>query len=234
MIHKVLLIEDEANLATVITEGLTLRGFQVSWKEGFNEGLNSYFREKPDAVVLDVMLPDGDGFQLARLIRNDSLKVPVIFLTARSLPQDVIAGFESGGNDYLKKPFSLEELIIRIRALLARNRTLIDEAPVASQSLKLGTYEFFPNECKLIYKQGITTILTARESQLLEILALRLNQMVERKFLLMKVWDQDDFFAGRSLDVFITRLRKHLQLDDSLRILNIRAKGYKLIASRQT
>jgi DNA-binding response OmpR family regulator len=224
---RILLVEDEANLATIIQESLGMRGFEVTICGHKSTGLETYYSLKPHLVILDVMLPDGDGFELARQIRNDNLQIPVIFLTSRSLPQDVVQGFESGGNDYLRKPFSLEELVIRIRALLNPQRHLFDQPP--QEKYQFGKYTFTPHSGLLLFGTKQTQ-LTSREAALLQLLAGHKNQTVERQHLLLKIWGQHDFFTGRSLDVFITRLRKYLSGDPAVSIMNVRGIGYRLVA----
>lgn len=225
---QLLFIEDEQNLAEIIKESLEMRQFSVTHCTTVKEGLRSFLDHVPDIIVLDVMLPDGDGFELARQIRQVNRLVPIIFLTARLLPNDVVEGFESGGNDYLKKPFSLEELVVRIRVLLSNNRTLYNDKTGGEEIIPIGLYRFQHHAAKLFFSDRVIS-LTARESELLKMLALNSNQVVDRKTLLTRIWGNDDFFSGRSLDVFITKLRKYLREDPAITIMNIRGIGYKLI-----
>lgn len=227
--QKVLLVEDEPVLAEIIRESLQSRGFVVTHTPSAIEAITLYATQSADIIILDVMLPDGDGFAIAKQIRRNDMDTPIIFLTSRSLPQDVVEGFESGGNDYLKKPFSLEELIVRMKALMSRNR-LVVSMPSTAKSTRLGAYDFQ-------YPQGILSIagkhrtLTTRESEILQLLIVNRDQVLTRNTLLTTFWENDDYFSGRSLDVFITKLRKYLSQDASVSILNIRGQGYKLIAS---
>jgi len=229
---NILLIEDELVLAEIVRESLQSRGFGVVHAADIASALEKYYNYKPDILVLDVMLPDGNGFDLARQIRNIDTQIPIIFLTSRSQVHDVVEGFESGGNDYLKKPFSIEELIVRIKALLSRNG-LISKAEAVDKTASIGKYQFE-------YPAGVLSVnnkkraLTTRESELLQLLLLNKNQFVERKAILLKFWGNDDYFSGRSLDVFITKLRRYLNEDPTIAILNIRAQGYKLICSPLT
>lgn len=226
---RILLVEDEANLATIIQESLAMRGFEVTICDHKSSGLSTYFSLKPELVILDVMLPDGDGFELARQIRKDDLRVPILFLTSRSLPQDVVQGFESGGNDYLRKPFSLEELVVRIKVLLHPQRNLFEQTVVIQDECGFGRFRLTLHSGLL--RHGDQRIqLTSREAALLHILATHKNQTVERQQLLLKIWGHHDFFTGRSLDVFITRLRKYLAADQAVSIMNIRGIGYRLVA----
>jgi len=224
---KVLLVEDEHVLAEIVRESLESRGFIVSHAETIKNAFDRYYENRPDIIVLDVMLTDGDGFSFAKQIRNIDLEVPVIFLTSRSRTQDVVEGFESGGNDYLKKPFSIEELIVRIMALLSRNGLIIKDRQIA-RITKLGEYRFeYPNGILSFFENKRT--LTTRESEILQMLLINKNQAVDRKSILLNFWGNDDYFSGRSLDVFIAKLRRYLKEDPSVAILNIRGQGYKLI-----
>jgi DNA-binding response OmpR family regulator len=224
---KVLLVEDEPVLAEIVQESLQSRGFDVILADNIAIARTIYYDNKPDIIVLDVMLPDGSGFDLARQIRNVDTELPVIFLTSRSLPQDVVEGFESGGNDYLKKPFSLEELIIRIRALLSKNRLVVSK-PTSNGLTEIGRYQFFYPQGDLVF-QGNRRALTTREGEILNLLIMNKNQLLDRNELLLNLWQNNDYFSGRSLDVFITKLRRYLKDDPSVSILNIRGRGYKLI-----
>ncbi len=223
----ILFAEDEVALAEIIKENLEARGLAVIHFGNGTKLLEQFYSCRPDMVVLDVMLPDTDGFAISRQIRETDQDTPILFLTSKSLPQDVVAGFESGGNDYLKKPFSIEELAVRIKALLARNPVLFDKKP-HEQMLSIGQYQFDHNQHKLFFKKEIFP-LTSRECAILKLLVLNKNQIVERKTILLHVWQSDDFFAGRSLDVFITKLRKVLHNDPLVQISNARGVGYKLI-----
>ncbi|MES2061159.1 MAG: response regulator transcription factor [Bacteroidota bacterium] len=226
---KVLLVEDELVLAEIIRESLQSRGFTVMHTPFAKDALQLYHEYPPDIVILDVMLPDGDGFSIAKQIRNTDVDTPVIFLTSRSLAQDVVEGFESGGNDYLKKPFSLEELIVRMKALLSKNRLAISVTP-DSQNVRIGHYRFqYPKG--ILSFSGNERLLTNRESEILQMLILNRNQILSRQTLLLTFWNNDDYFSGRSLDVFMAKLRKYLKNDPSVSILNIRGQGYKLICT---
>ena len=223
----ILFVEDEQSLAEIVKECLGVRGFSVTHTSTIGEGLSAFYKYNPSAIILDVMLPDGDGFELARQIRQSSHDVPIIFLTSKLLPQDVVEGFESGGNDYLKKPFSIEELLVRIKALLNKNRHLYADK-INDQAIAIGKYVFRHHTAQLIFRDKLIQ-LTARENELLKVLALNKNLVVDRKTLLTKIWGNNDFFSGRSLDVFITKLRKHLTEDKTVLLMNVRGIGYKLI-----
>ena len=221
----ILLIEDEAALALIIRDSLEVRGFAVRHAADGEQGLRLFREETPDVVVADVMLPRLDGFALAAQLRRENLTVPIIFLTARSQPADVVRGFELGGNDYLRKPFSMDELIVRIQALLSR------PAPPTSapaELLQIGRYVFAYPQQKLRL-DGTEIELTHREAELLKRLYDHRNQVLERSAVLLDLWGQDHFFNGRSLDVFITHLRRYLRADPQVQILNVRGIGYKLV-----
>ena len=221
---KVLLAEDEETLAMIVKESLETRNFEISVANNGVQALDLYMNNVFDVLVLDIMMPDKDGLTLAREIRKTNKQIPIIFLTAKSQVQDVVEGFQSGANDYLKKPFSMEELIVRIQAL--SNRISLTNEELTIQYI--GKYSFNYNKQLLQIKEDAFS-LTHRESELLQILINNQNEIVERSVILTKIWGKDDFFNGRSMDVFITKLRKKLAKDDSIQIINIRSQGYKLI-----
>ncbi|PQB08042.1 DNA-binding response regulator [Polaribacter filamentus] len=220
---KVVLAKDEASLGMIVKESLESRDFIVFHAENGDEAFEMYQKEKPDVLVLDVMMPKKDGFTLAKEIRLENKKIPILFLTAKSQTVDVLEGFNHGGNDYLKKPFSMEELIVRIKSLLNRIelKTNID-------TIKIGEYSFNLTKQTLEYTSEIAQ-LTHREAQLVFHLFEKKNEVLDRTFILNKLWGSDDFFNARSMDVFISRLRKKLKKDNTLQIINIRSFGYKLI-----
>lgn len=221
----ILLVEDEPSLSLIVQDSLESRGFAVRHAATGAQGLRLFREQAPDLVVADVMLPELDGFSLAEQIRRENGAVPILFLTARSQTADVVRGFELGGNDYLKKPFSLEELVVRVRALLARQPPL--PAPPA-EILLLGGYEFNHPKQKLRFSDQ-EEALTHREAELLKRLYDHRNQVLARGAVLRELWGDDSFFNGRSLDVFVTRLRRRLRHDPTVQIVNIRGIGYKLI-----
>ncbi|WP_158796172.1 response regulator transcription factor [Pedobacter sp. L105] len=224
---KILFVEDEPVLAEIVQESLQSRGFELLHVNTLADAKLQYYQYNPQLIILDVMLTDGSGFELARQIRNVDTLIPIIFLTSKSLPRDVVEGFESGGNDYLKKPFSLEELIVRMKALLHKNKPIFKSA-TDSSTIELGLYTFqYPKG--VLKSFGSARMLTTRESEILHLLILQKNMIVIRKDLLINLWGNDDYFSSRSLDVFITKLRRYLKEDPSVCILNIRGQGYKLI-----
>lgn len=220
----ILLAEDEPALGQIIKDSLETRNFKVLLCEDGEKALKVYRVKKPELLVLDVMMPKKDGFTLAKEIRRVDSQIPIIFLTAKSQTSDVLEGFASGGNDYLKKPFSIEELIVRIHNLLQRThlQKIADHQP-------LGNYMFDFNKQTLIYQNDAPVQLTHREAHLLYNLIQHKNEVLDRSTILKKLWGNDDFFNGRSMDVFITKLRKKLKQDASIQILNVRGFGYKLV-----
>ncbi|QHS56773.1 response regulator transcription factor [Mucilaginibacter sp. 14171R-50] len=223
----VLLAEDELSLAHIVRESLEESGFDVILCANGEQALQKYRDKKPDILALDVMMPKVDGFEVARRIREADKLTPIIFLTARSQPKDVVTGFESGANDYLKKPFSVEELIVRIRVLLSTNR-LLDKPKTLREIYRISDLFFNPQKNTL--QQGINIWqITARESEILHMLCKYQHQVIPRKTLLDAIWGDDSFFNARSLDVFITKLRRHLQADPNIQLMNIRGVGYKLV-----
>jgi DNA-binding response OmpR family regulator len=220
---KILLAEDEPALGQIVKESLETKGFKVFLCKDGSEALELYYREKPQLLVLDVMMPKKDGFTLAREIRMQDPDIPIIFLTAKSQTRDVVEGFTLGGNDYLKKPFSMEELIVRIKNLLQHK----DAHEVAA--VPIGAYQFFFKQQTLQYKNSSLVKLTHREAHLLYHLHNNKNQVLDRSIILKKLWGDDDFFNARSMDVFISKLRKKLKQDESVQIINVRGYGYKLV-----
>lgn len=220
---KILLAEDEPSLGQIIKESLETRNFEVLLCADGEEAYNVYKAEKPLLLVLDVMMPKKDGFTLAKEIRMDDPSIPIIFLTAKSQVEDIVEGFTLGGNDYLKKPFSMEELIVRIHSLLKR-----EKPAVTNDEIQLGKFVFNLKKQTLEYNHIIET-LTHREANLLFYLIENKNQVLDRSFILKKLWGDDDFFNARSMDVFITKLRKKLKNDSAIQILNVRGYGYKLV-----
>lgn len=220
---KLLIAEDEAALGQIIKESLETRDFEVILCENGEKAYEKYNSENPDILVLDVMMPKKDGFTLAKEIRAIDNTIPIIFLTAKSQTADVVEGFSIGGNDYLKKPFSMEELIVRIHNLI--NRTAVQKT---SKVFEVGDYSFdFPKQ-QLQFRDEESVQLTHREAHLLFHLIQNKNKVLDRSLILNKLWGTDDFFSTRSMDVFITKLRKKLKKDENIQIINVRGYGYKL------
>jgi two-component system response regulator TrcR len=223
---SILLIEDEPVLASIIKESLESRGFEVALAGNGTEGWSLYHSLKPELCVVDVMLPKKDGFTLVREIRSVNQQIPLIFLTARTQTEDVLKGLELGADDYMKKPFSMEELILRIKALLRRNQ-VAESAVIQRIIYEVGRLQF--NHQRLeITGNGQTAILSHREADLLLLLLQHKNKLLDRKTALLKLWGEDNRFNARSMDVYITRLRKFLKTEPSINIQSIRGQGYKL------
>lgn len=225
---NVLLVEDEPTLAAIIKESLETRDFLVTIAVNGSEGWTQFQKIKPDICIVDVMLPRKDGFSLVADIRIVDEKVPVIFLTARKETQDVIRGLEIGADDYMKKPFSMEELVLRLNVMVKRRNTVPSPSNYSGKPEKIGRYLF--NYQKLQLAQGNNVIhLSQREADLLQLLIAAKNNLLDRRTTLIKLWGDDDSFTTRSMDVYITRLRKYFLNDSSIQIINIRGKGYSLI-----
>lgn len=228
---KVLLVEDEATLAMIIKDTLEVQDFEIVTATDGEDGLNKFFNVKPEILVADVMMPKMDGFTMARHIRKIDKVTPILFLTARSEISDVVEGFELGANDYLKKPFGMQELIVRIRSLAKRASIYQPTSQYTSMEwMEIGQYRLNPTTQQLTFA-GLTETLSHRESELLRLLAESKNDIVETKDILLKLWGDDSFFNSRSLQVFITKLRHKLSKDEKIKIINVRAIGYKLIYS---
>lgn len=222
---SILLAEDDINLGFVIADQLRAEGYHVSLTTDGVEALKRFNEQPYHLCIFDVMMPKKDGFTLARDIRQINSDVPILFLTAKSMTEDKIEGFNAGGDDYLTKPFSVEELNLRIKSLLKRVniRTEIPEEKVFNVSTFI-----FDTENLTLTLNGTSQSLTKKEAQILKILYKFKNQVLPREVILNTVWGQDDYFVGRSLDVFITKLRKHLKEDERIQILNIHGVGFKL------
>ena len=221
---KVLLVEDEPTLAMIIKDTLDGEEFDIVLAADGGEGLALYEEIKPDIIVTDIMMPKIDGFTLIRHIRKTDSQIPVLFLSARSAANDVVEGFELGGNDYLKKPFGMAELIVRIKALLNKITVRKEE----KTTFNLGQYTFDAVTQTLLYC-GEKQLLSNRESEILKRLCENKDHVLPMKDVLLDLWGDDSFFNARSLHVFITKLRHKLSKDGSIKILNVRGIGYKLI-----
>ncbi|MGK6350223.1 response regulator transcription factor [Parapedobacter sp. DT-150] len=219
----VLFVEDEFKLAKIVTESLQTQHFRVRYCANGTLAWNSFLLSKPDIVVLDVMMPEMNGFTLATKIREHDSTIPMIFLTARTDIVDVLKGFRSGGNDYLKKPFNIDELIARMESLLKLSKKYNP-----SEQLAIGSY-LLDHVTHTLHIDDKHIQLSYRESELLKRLYERRNNVIHRQEILFEFWNNDRFFTGRSLDVFISRLRKYLKEDPNIKIINVRGVGYKMI-----
>lgn len=226
--HKasILLVEDDQNLGFVIQDTLKRKGYHVHLCRDGKEGLRQFNEHPYDLCVLDVMLPHKDGFSLAEDIRLTNAEVPIVFLTAKSQTEDRIAGFKSGGDDYLTKPFSHEELILRIEAILRRTHGRTDD-PRSRERFDIGSYTFDHRNLILSHPTEERK-LTKKEAEVLRLLCMHQDQVLPRELVLNMVWGDDTYFLGRSLDVFISRLRKYLKLDPTVQIVNVHGVGFKL------
>jgi len=224
---KILLAEDDANLGQLLRNYLNIKNFETTLAVNGREALEAFVKNDFDICILDIMMPEIDGITLAKEIRKSRPEIPVIFLTARNQKEDVIEGFRTGADDYVTKPFSMEELLYRIEAIMRR----VNE-PGGQKKLdnyKIGEYSFDTLKQLLVIK-GQTMKLTTKESELLELLCRHRNEIMERNFALKAIWTDDNYFNARSMDVYITKLRKYLKKDPAVKILNVHGKGYKLIS----
>lgn len=224
--HTILLVEDDPNLGQILQEYLQVKGFATHLATDGQEGKVQYERIKPDLCLLDVMLPEKDGFTLAREIRQKDTQTPIIFLTAKNLQEDTLQGLRLGGDDYITKPFSLEELLLRITAIL--RRTHQQEQQSEQMQFKIGRFTFLPDQHELRAGEERHT-LTGREAALLRLLAEKKGDILSRSHALKTLWHDDNYFNARSMDVYITKLRKLLSTDESIQIMTVRGEGFKLV-----
>ncbi|GAB1359060.1 response regulator transcription factor [Porphyromonadaceae bacterium] len=222
----ILLCEDDENLGMLLREYLQAKGYDVDLCPDGEVGFKAFLKGKYDFCVLDVMMPKKDGLSLAKEIRSVNGEVPIIFLTAKSLKEDILEGFKLGADDYITKPFSMEELIFRIEAILRRVK---GKKGREITQYKIGKFSFDTQKQVLTIGDKVTK-LTTKESELLSLLCSHVNEILERNFALKTIWIDDNYFNARSMDVYITKLRKHLKDDPEIEIINIHGKGYKLIA----
>lgn len=221
---KVLLAEDDLSLSFVIKDGLQDAGFEVTHCADGEIAWQKFQKAAFDICLLDINMPVRDGFSLAKKIRQQSDIIPIIFLTAKSLEEDKIKGFETGADDYITKPFSMKELVMRMDVFLRRTKKLQSDAV---EEYKLGALHFAYNELK-IYNGATVTSLTQREADLLKFFVTHINKILKREEVLLNVWGKDDYFLGRSMDVFITKLRKYLKPDPSITLETIHGVGFRL------
>lgn len=223
---NILLAEDDVNLGNLLKNYLNAKSYPTTLCENGSLALDAYATKSYGMCILDIMMPEMDGLTLAREIRLSDPQIPIIFLTARDQKEDVLEGFKSGADDYITKPFSMEELLYRIEAIL--RRTAGSAVNRKEENFIIGEYIFDPQK-QLLSHKGTAVKLTTKESELLDLLSRQGNEILERNFALKTIWVDDNYFNARSMDVYITRLRKYLRKDPSVKILNIHGKGYKLI-----
>ncbi len=225
---KILLAEDDENLGMLLREYLTAKNYVTTLFKDGEEALEGFHKDNYDLCILDVMMPKMDGFTLAKNIRKENNSVPFLFLTAKSMKEDILEGFSLGADDYMTKPFSMEELLFRMQAILRRTG---GKSTTQEQAIfEVGDFTFDAQKQTLTY-DGTEQKLTTKENELLKLLCEHKNDLLERNFALKQIWSEDSYFNARSMDVYITKLRKYLKADPSIQILNIHGKGYKLIVS---
>jgi len=224
---KVLLAEDDRNLGNILKSYLEAKGYIVQLCINGQDAMDHYNREKFDFCIVDVMMPVKDGFTLAREIRETDKRIPILFLTAKSLEEDKLKGFQVGGDDYLTKPFSMEELLVRMEAILRRTSAKSGE-DVSAGNCQIGRYHFDYNR-QTLSAEGFEQKLTSKESELLKLLSEHINQVVDRSYALNKIWQNDSYFNARSMDVYIAKLRKYLKDDTSVELINVHGVGFKLV-----
>ena len=230
-VFKILLVEDDDALRFIVKDNLEQRNYQVSVAENGEVALNLFQEQKFDLILLDIMLPKIDGFQVAQKIRKTDEQTPIIFLTARSMTEDKITGLTIGGDDYIPKPFSMEELLLKIKIFLKRSQS----QPVFrenSNQITIGRYLFQPDDLTLSLNGEIRT-LTMKEAELIRFFAENANKVLSRNEILEKVWGSNDYFLGRSLDVFISRLRKYFNEDPGIRITNLHGIGFRFSVRKE-
>ncbi len=225
---KLLLAEDDINLGNVLQQYLIAKGFDVDLFTNGESAYEGFLEGNYDLVILDIMMPDKDGYTVAKNIRQVNNKIPIIFLTAKNLKDDVIKGFKVGADDYITKPFEMEELVARINAVLRRTSNQFKR----QTKFKIGNFTFDAVKQELRIGDEVIS-LTTKENNLLYILALNINELVERTYVLKQVWGDDSIFNARSMDVYITKLRKYLSKDPNVKIINIHSRGFKLVANRE-
>lgn len=222
---KLLLVEDDPNLGTLLKDYLDAKGHQCILRTNGEDGYKSFTNEAFDFVILDVMMPVKDGFSLAKDIRGIDQKVPILFLTAKSLSEDKLKGFETGADDYMTKPFSMEELMARITAILRRSSANFNQD---DSKFTIGDFSF-DTKLQILKSNNENQKLTTKESDLLKLLCKNENAVLERNHALKAVWGDDNYFNGRSMDVYIAKLRKYLKSDQRIQIINVHGKGFKLL-----
>ncbi|MBR4381599.1 MAG: response regulator transcription factor [Bacteroidaceae bacterium] len=222
---RILLCEDDENLGMLLREYLQAKGYVADLFPDGDAGYKAFLKNKYDICVFDVMMPKKDGFTLAQEVRSANSEIPIIFLTAKTLKEDILEGFKIGADDYITKPFSMEELTFRVEAILRRVRGKKNRE---TNVYKIGKFTFDIQK-QILSIDGEQTKLTTKESELLNLLCSHANDVLNRDFALKTIWIDDNYFNARSMDVYITKLRKHLKADPAIEIINIHGKGYKLI-----
>jgi DNA-binding response OmpR family regulator len=226
---NILLVEDDDNLGSLLQEYLIAKGYETHWEQDGDKGLKAFLNGKYDLCVLDVMMPLKDGFTLAKEIRNADKQIPIIFLSAKSQKDDKIEGFQSGADDYITKPFSMDELLLRVQAVLRRTTGISVETD-KKRHFEIGTLKFDYDK-RVLVSPVDEKKLTSKEADLLKLLCENTNNVLERSVALNKIWKDDSYFNARSMDVYITKLRKYLKDDSSIEIVNMHGRGFKLLVN---
>jgi len=226
---RILLAEDDPNLGSLLQEYLQAKDFETVLCTDGDKAFKTFSKQQFDFVILDVMMPVKDGFTVAREIRTINKKIPIIFLTAKSMKEDTLKGFDIGADDYITKPFSMEELLVRVNAILRRTDQRQSESD-EKRHFDIGRFAF-DYDRQLLKANGDETKLTTKENELLYLLCLNKNGVLERNYALNAIWGDDNYFNGRSMDVYIAKLRKHLKPDPEIEIINIHGKGFKLLVN---
>ena len=224
--NRLLIVEDDENLGQILKEYLEIKGFSTYLARDGEEGLTTFNQQDFDLCILDIMMPKKDGFTLAREIRLLNKEIPIIFLTAKSMKEDTIEGFKIGADDYITKPFSMEELLLRIKAVIRRTSGTNHET---KSSYEFGKFKFLYDQ-QILQIDGEDQKLTSKESELLRLLCQNINQTLDRSAALKLIWKDDSYFNARSMDVYIAKLRKHLKKDENIQILTIHGEGFKLVS----
>lgn len=226
---QILLVEDDPNLGDLLKEYLEAKGFETKLATDGKKGFDAFCKQQFDLLLLDVMMPVKDGLTLAKEIRVTDKNVPIIFLTAKSMKEDTIEGFNAGADDYITKPFSMDELLVRVNAVLRRSNKGRSTG-TSDTTFNIGSYTF-NSETQALLHNGAEQKLTTKESQLMRLLCIHKNDVLDRNFALKTIWHDDNYFAGRSMDVYIAKLRKYLKEDSKVEIVNVHGKGFKLLVN---
>ena len=227
---KILLVEDDPNLGTLLKEYLEAKGYSTVLANDGKKGYDVFSKNKFNICLLDVMMPKKDGYTLAKEIREIDNQIPIVFLTAKSMKEDAIEGFKVGADDYITKPFSMEELLLRIVAILRRTEN-VSSTESNKNNFEIGNYSF-DYEHRMLSLNGEEKKLTTKEADLLKLLCLKMNDILDRDFALKSIWNDNNYFNGRSMDVYIAKIRKYLKDDSSIELLNVHGKGFKLLVSK--
>lgn len=229
-VKKILLVEDDSNFGTILTDYLTLNDYEITLAKNGIEGYEKFIKGNHDLCILDVMMPYKDGFTLAKEIREKDEHVPIIFLTAKNLKQDVLRGFTIGADDYLAKPFDSDVLLAKIKAILNR-KSIPQKAEPETFEFSFGQFYFNSKLRNLQFKAEAPVKLSPKENHLLRLLVLHIDDLLPRDLALNKIWKDDNYFTSRSMDVYIAKLRKYLSKDENVQILNIHGEGFRLLVN---